>query len=85
MLAVNRDPTLQEYSTGKPSKDTGCYAFIHSGGQLVRTASPPAGRRARLPQTRLLSLHAAQPTVYHVEAPTPPTVYTRAAATPRRR
>lgn len=38
LLAANRDPTLQEYGSGKPSNNSGCYAVIHSGGQLVRCA-----------------------------------------------
>lgn len=36
LLASNRDPTLQEYGVGKPSNNSGAYAIIHSGGQLVR-------------------------------------------------
>jgi hypothetical protein len=38
MLATNRDPTLQEYGTaGKSANNNGCYAIIHSGGQMVRS------------------------------------------------
>lgn len=47
LLAANRDPTLQEYSSGKPSKDSGCYALIHSGGQLVRPPAHAGGALAR--------------------------------------
>lgn len=36
IVAVNRDPTLQEYGVGKPSNNSGAYAVIHSGGLLVR-------------------------------------------------
>lgn len=34
-MAVNRDPTLHEYTGGKPTTDTSAYVMIHSGGTHV--------------------------------------------------
>eukprot|EP00877_Chromochloris_zofingiensis_P007185 jgi/Chrzof1/271/Cz01g09140.t1 len=51
-MAVNRDPTLHEYTGGKPTTDTSAYVMIHSGGTHVT------------PEKFMSTIQAIQPELY---------------------
>lgn len=85
LLASNRDPTLQEYGIGKPSNNSGAYAIIHSGGQLVRgcciTPLPPQPRTRGCPASCTPAPAGSRLLAAHAPSPQPPAARSRPRAT----